>query len=99
MESTTFHNLFITVDSHTILAAKLWLPQSNIEDTFPTILEYIPYGKSLGTYERDFTNHGFFSSHGYVCLRVDLRGSGESNGQLEDEYLNLINELDQLVLD
>src|SRR5690625_8009885 len=27
------------------------------------------------------------AGHGYACLRVDLRGSGDSEGVLQDEYL------------
>ena len=28
-----------------------------------------------------------FAGHGYACVRVDLRGSGDSDGRAEDEYL------------
>lgn len=28
----------------------------------------------------------YFAGHGYAALRVDLRGSGGSDGILEDEY-------------
>ena len=31
--------------------------------------------------------HGYFAGHGYVSVRVDIRGSGDSEGVLEDEYL------------
>ena len=31
--------------------------------------------------------HGYFAAQGYVAVRVDMRGSGESDGLLEDEYL------------
>jgi hypothetical protein len=31
--------------------------------------------------------HAYFAGHGYACLRVDLRGSGDSDGLLLDEYL------------
>jgi putative CocE/NonD family hydrolase len=80
-------DLSIPLDGAIHLSARLWKPEESQKIKLPTILEYIPYGKSLGTYERDSLNYQFFSSRGYACLRVDLRGSGESNGQLEDEYL------------
>ena len=31
--------------------------------------------------------HGYFAAHGYAAVRVDMRGSGESDGLLADEYL------------
>ena len=31
--------------------------------------------------------HPYFAGHGYAAIRVDMRGSGESDGVLIDEYL------------
>ena len=31
--------------------------------------------------------HPYLAGHGYACVRVDMRGSGESDGMLLDEYL------------
>ena len=31
--------------------------------------------------------HGYFAQNGYAAVRVDMRGSGESDGHLADEYL------------
>jgi putative CocE/NonD family hydrolase len=31
--------------------------------------------------------HHYFAGHGYAAVRVDLRGSGDSDGLLRDEYL------------
>ena len=36
---------------------------------------------------RDSLIHPYFAGHGYASVRVDLRGSGDSEGILEDEYL------------
>ncbi len=52
----------------------------------PAILEYLPYRKRDGTYERDALTHPYFAGHGYAGVRVDIRGSGESDGLLLDEY-------------
>src|SRR5262249_60840528 len=52
----------------------------------PAILEYLPYRKRDGTYERDALTHPYVAGHGYASVRVDLRGSGESTGLLFDEY-------------
>jgi hypothetical protein len=69
------------------LAAKLWLPEGALDEPVPAILEYIPYRKGDFTAYRDSLNHRYFAGHGYACLRVDLRGSGDSEGILRDEYL------------
>ena len=39
-----------------------------------------------GTYERDALTHPYLAGHGYAAVRVDIRGSGESDGLLFDEY-------------
>ena len=36
---------------------------------------------------RDAIRHPYLAGHGYACVRVDMRGSGESDGILYDEYL------------
>ena len=70
------------------LAARMWLPENAESNSVPGILEYIPYRKRDSTAYRDSMTHPYFAGHGYVCLRVDLRGSGESEGVLTDEYLH-----------
>jgi predicted acyl esterase len=66
------------------LAARMWLPVSDAP--VPAIVEYIPYGKRWGTRVRDEPMHRWFAGHGYAAIRIDVRGSGESEGLLEDEY-------------
>lgn len=79
-------NIWITLSDGTALSARLWLPQTSGKPV-PAILEYIPYRKRDGTRSRDEPMHGYFSGHGYAVVRVDIRGSGESEGLLRDEYL------------
>ncbi|WP_019627742.1 CocE/NonD family hydrolase [Thioalkalivibrio sp. AKL10] len=71
----------------THLAARLWRPEGAEQQPVPAILEYIPYRRRDSTRLRDDAIHHYFAGHGYACLRVDLRGSGDSEGVLEDEYL------------
>ena len=52
----------------------------------PAILEAVPYRLSDGMATRDVLIHPYWAARGYACVRVDLRGSGESDGFLEDEY-------------
>ena len=46
----------------------------------------IPYGKSTNIAKRDHIRHSWMASHGFVFLRPDIRGSGESSGYYYDEY-------------
>ncbi|MCU5775466.1 CocE/NonD family hydrolase [Erwiniaceae bacterium BAC15a-03b] len=84
---TVTEHLWITLRDGTRLAVRMWLPDSASSTPVPAILEYIPYRKRDGTRTRDEPMHGYFSGHGYAVLRVDMRGSGESDGLLADEYL------------
>jgi putative CocE/NonD family hydrolase len=80
-------NIWIPMSDGTRLAARLWLPEDAEHHPVPAILEYIPYRKRDGVRLRDESIHPYFAGHGYACVRVDLRGSGDSEGVLRDEYL------------
>jgi putative CocE/NonD family hydrolase len=80
-------NVWINMPDGVRLAARMWLPVDADERPVPAILEYIPYRKRFGTAERDSITHPYLAGHGYACVRVDIRGSGESDGVLTDEYL------------
>jgi hypothetical protein len=69
------------------LAATLWLPNDAEQKPVPAILEYIPYRRRDGTRFDDEETHAWFAAQGYACARVDLAGSGDSDGLLQDEYL------------
>ncbi len=69
------------------LAARLWLPKTAPQTPVPAILEYVPYRRRDATIVGDTPRHGYFAGHGYAGLRVDMRGSGDSDGVLLDEYL------------
>lgn len=70
------------------LAARLWLPADAGSRPAPALLEFLPYRKRDLTRARDEPIHGYFASHGYASIRVDLRGSGDSFGTMRDEYEN-----------
>lgn len=78
---------WIPLSDGTRLAAGIWLPENAEDDPVPAILEYIPYRRADWTWRRDEPIHRYFAGHGYAAVRVDLRGSGDSDGILLDEYL------------
>jgi uncharacterized protein len=78
---------WIPLSDGTRLSAGVWLPDDAEDDPVPAILEYIPYRRADWTWARDEPIHRYFAGHGYASVRVDLRGSGDSDGLLIDEYL------------
>ncbi|HUL08659.1 MAG TPA: CocE/NonD family hydrolase [Candidatus Acidoferrum sp.] len=80
-------NAWVTLRDGCHLAARIWLPEDAEQNRVPAILEYIPYRKRDGTVVRDHLTHPYLAGHGYACVRVDMRGNGESDGLMWDEYL------------
>ena len=88
-------NTFITLPDGTRLAARIWMPADADKKPVPVILEYLPYRKRDGTHVRDALTHPYIAGHGYACVRVDMRGNGDSDGLMFDEYTQ--QELDDAV--
>ncbi|OFW78298.1 MAG: hypothetical protein A2Z48_06195 [Actinobacteria bacterium RBG_19FT_COMBO_70_19] len=82
----------ITMPDGARLAASLYLPQ--VEGPWPVLLEALPYRKDdltshyAGEYER------FAGEFGYAVCRLDIRGTGSSEGIPQGEYT--AQELDDL---
>lgn len=68
------------------LAARIWLPVDAEQNPVPALLEYLPYRRRDGTSGRDSITQPYMAGHGYAAVRVDIRGSGDSDGLLLDEY-------------
>lgn len=79
-------HMWIRMSDGVRLAARLWLPERPDGMPTPAILEYIPYRKRDISRARDESNHPVFARHGYACVRVDMRGSGDSEGVKADMY-------------
>ena len=80
-------NVYIRVRDGVHLAARIWLPEDAEENPVPAILEYMPYRKRDFTRLRDEPLHHYFAAHGYAGIRLDVRGTGDSEGILLDEYV------------
>ncbi len=68
------------------LSARIWMPDSASKSAVPAILEYLPYRKRDGTAPRDEATYPSFANAGYAGVRVDISGTGESDGDFDDEY-------------
>ena len=82
----TLDPVFIAMPDGTRLVATIWLPEDADSRPVPAILELIPYRRRDGTVFRDMKMHPYIAGHGFACVRVDIRGSGDSEGLLTDEY-------------
>ncbi len=67
------------------LCGRLWLPADGAPA--PIVLEYIPY-RTRDAYSAADDHWGqVLASYGIGFARIDIRGSGDSEGLLRDEYL------------
>jgi putative CocE/NonD family hydrolase len=86
IEIPPYSQVWITLSDGTVLAGRLWLPAEASAEKVPVVLEWIPYRQSDLTAVSDSMLHGWFAMNGIAALRVDLRGSGNSDGVVTDEY-------------
>ncbi len=83
---TVHETVWIPMPDGVKLAARIWIPEGAEDAPLPAILEYIPYRRRDRTRMRDESMHPRFAEAGYVAIRVDMRGSGDSEGLMLDEY-------------
>jgi putative CocE/NonD family hydrolase len=72
------------------MTANLWLPKprpDRPDETFPALLEMIPYGKDSWRRNGDTGRGEWFAARGFALCRMDVRGTGGSPGIALDEYL------------
>lgn len=56
-------------------------------EKFPALLELLPYRKDDQFYVRDYPLYSYFARRGYVAAKLDIRGTGSSEGEVpEREY-------------
>jgi putative CocE/NonD family hydrolase len=85
-EMPVLHEVFIPLPDGTRLAADLFTPAGlslggEGGERLPVLLEYLPYRKTEGR-SRSADLYHYFTSRGYVVARVDIRGTGASEGRL-----------------
>lgn len=89
-EMLVIKHVRVPMDDGTLLAADLYVPRSFVTDPnsrLPVVLDYIPYRKDEvassgwgGWYYKELAKNG------YILARVDVRGTGSSEGLAMDEY-------------
>jgi putative CocE/NonD family hydrolase len=81
---TYVSHVWVEMSDGVRLSASLWLPKGGASAK-PAVLEIIPYRKRDHTAVRDWGIHGFLAEQGFAGVRVDMRGTGDSEG-LDDAY-------------
>lgn len=84
-EVETVDPQWIVLEDGTRIAATIWKPKTS--KRVPVVVEMVPYRRRDGTVFRDLEIHPYIAGEGIACCRVDLRGSGDSEGLLCDEYM------------
>ena len=77
--------IWIVLSDGCRLAARLWMPRDR-KGPVPAILEYLPYRRRDRHRGDDAILHPAFATAGYAAIRVDMRGAGDSDGVMTDEY-------------
>lgn len=85
-ESVIVRDLWIPMPDGVALHARAWLPADVDQTPVPVLLEYLPYRLDDWTSLRDSERHPYYALHGYGSVRVDIRGTGSSEGLFDDEY-------------
>jgi len=82
------------------LQADLYMPAgAKAGDRYPVLLEYLPYRKTEGRASR-YSLFSYFVDRGYIVARVDIRGTGNSEGQLIPyEYSDIELDDGEIVID
>ncbi|MEZ5923432.1 MAG: CocE/NonD family hydrolase [Hyphomicrobiaceae bacterium] len=84
-EVETIDPYWIVLSDGTRIATTVWRPVT--DEPVPVVCEMIPYRRRDGTVLRDLDMHPWTAGHGIAVARIDIRGSGDSDGVLLDEYL------------
>ena len=63
------------------LASTTYLPVSKRNgEKFPVLLEVLPYRKDDTFYISDYPSYSYFARHGFITVKIDIRGTGGSTG-------------------
>ncbi len=86
-QTQTLYNLRLKMRDGIELSANLWMPIPKTEgEKFPAILEMIPYRKDDWRFVGDHQRGAYFAQRGFAFCRLDVRGTGSSEGIAYDEY-------------
>ncbi len=79
---------WLTMPDGVRLSVTYFLPKARTAgERFPVLLELLPYRKDDSFYLRDYPVYSYFARRGFAMAKVDIRGTGSSEGAVpEREY-------------
>ncbi len=78
--------VFVPATDGTRLAVTTYLPDAPGDGPFPAVLESVPYRKDDDCTARDWSTFTYLARRGFAGVRLDIRGTGASEGVITDEY-------------
>jgi uncharacterized protein len=78
---------WVTMRDGVKLALRIILPEDADAHPVPAVMTYQPYRRRDVCRTWDEHTYYYLASHGYAGICPDIRGSGDSEGVLKDEYL------------
>ena len=79
-------NEWIPMQDGVRLAARIWMPAQAESNAVPVVWEYLPYRLWDDLRWRDDKTGENLAPYGVAFVRVDIRGTGNSEGIMVDEY-------------
>lgn len=79
-------NVRIPMRDGKFLSADLTRPAVKDNQKFPILIEYHPYRKDDVSWA-GHDGHWYLAERGFICVRLDVRGTGGSDGINTDEYV------------
>ena len=100
LHDITMEEIWIPMPDGVRLAADLYVPTGgDLGGRIPVLLEYLPYRKTESR-GRNYSLYSYFVRRGYAVARVDMRGTGNSEGRLIPyEYSDQENDDGEVVID
>ena len=86
-------HLAIPLASGLKLGARLWRPADAEQNPVPAIVDYHPYRSCDGSALADEAIYAPLAARGYVCVKLDVRGTGNSDGLHHDQFDAFMREL------
>jgi predicted acyl esterase len=76
--------VFVPMRDGVRIALTTYLPDQR--GPFPVVVESVPYRKDDDCFARDWQTYSYLADHGIAGVRIDIRGTGASEGIIIDEY-------------
>ena len=74
---------WLTMKDGIRLSVTYFKPIARVKDEkFPVFFEFLPYRKDDLFYLRDYPIYSYFARRGYITAKVDIRGTGSSEGRV-----------------